>query len=123
MNFRISLARFLLRLGNFIQSLAIMAMRPDDLVEFSRKFYAKATQVQYWSSDKVLAAGLNVLETSLLAKVPLRAGRVLVLNMGGGRDAIALAKLGFEVTGVDSVPEMVQKAQDNAGRHGVQITG
>jgi len=30
---RIALGRFLIRLGNFIQSLAVMVMKPDDLLE------------------------------------------------------------------------------------------
>lgn len=118
---RIILGRFLLRLGGFIQSLALMVMRSDDLVEFSRQGYAK--DVHYWGSEDTVGEGLSPLESSLLKKVPLERGRVLVLGVGGGRDAIPLARLGFEVTGVDFVPEMVQQAKENAARQGVKIAG
>lgn len=47
-------------------------------------------------------------------KIPLKQGRVLVLCMGGGREAIALAQRGFEVVGVDFVPEVLEKARENA---------
>ena len=121
MRSRIILGRFLLRLGRFIQSLALMVMRPDDVVEFSRQSYVK--DVPYWGSEDTVGEGLSPLESSLLEKAPLERGRVLVLDVGGGRDAIPLARLGFEVTGVDFVPEMVQRAQENAARHGVPIAG
>ena len=35
---RITFARFLIRLGKLIESLAVMVMRPDDLIEFSRRW-------------------------------------------------------------------------------------
>jgi len=123
MRWRISLGRFLIRLGRCIKSLAIMAMRPDDLVEFSRQFYLRPNQLSYWSSEDFLDQGLTSLERALLEKTPLRQGRLLLLGVGGGRDAIALANQGFEVTGVDFVPEMVQRAQENAARRGLQLAG
>jgi hypothetical protein len=94
MGLRISLGHFLIRLGRFIQSLALMSMRPDDLVEFSRQTYAK--QVSHWGSEEVTAEGLSPLESCLLEKVPLKKGRLLVLGVGRGRDAIPLARLGLE---------------------------
>jgi ubiquinone/menaquinone biosynthesis C-methylase UbiE len=120
---RVTLAHFLLRLGRFIQSLAIMVMRPDDLVEFSRQSYGTPRELNHWGNDETVGQGLSPLETALLDQVPIRKGRLLLLDVGGGREAIPLAKLGFEVTGVDFVPAMVQKAQENAIRHGVEITG
>jgi SAM-dependent methyltransferase len=98
-----------------------MVMRPDDLVEFGRQSYAR--DLEYWSSEKLLGQGLTPLETSLLEKIPLDRGRVLLLGLGGGRDAIPLARRGFEVTGVDFVPEMVNRALENAAREGVKLQG
>ena len=45
------------------------------------------------------------------------------MGVGGGREAIPLAQKGFEVTGVDFVPEMVAQAKANARRHNVEIEG
>lgn len=123
MRIRVFLGNFLLRLGRFIQSLAIMVMRPDDLMEFTRLYYAKPWQLAYWSGEETMGEGLNPLESALLAAVPVRPGRLLLLGVGGGREAIPLARLGFEVTGVDFIPEMVRQAQENAARHGVKLAG
>jgi SAM-dependent methyltransferase len=43
--------------------------------------------------------------------------------VGGGREAIPLAQKRFKVTGVDFVPEMVEKAKEIAASHGLKIEG
>jgi len=123
MGLRITLARFLIRFGRFIQSLALMVMRPDDLVEFSRQTYAKKDHVESWSSEEIIEAGLDTDEVALLDKIPLKDGRLLLLDIGGGREAIYLAKQGFDVTGVDFSEDMVKSAHENAQKRGVTISG
>jgi len=49
-------------------------------------------------------------------------GRVLSLCEGEGRNAVFLAKQGYEVTGVDSSSVGLTKAQKLAGSEGVSIT-
>jgi SAM-dependent methyltransferase len=121
MSIRVSLGNFLIRLGRFIQSLALMVMRPDDLLAFNRRTYVTSAQLAYFGSGERLAQGLNPLEESLVANIPVRQGRLLLLGVGGGREAIPLARLGFEVTGVDFVPEMVQAAKNNAAAQGLNL--
>jgi 2-polyprenyl-3-methyl-5-hydroxy-6-metoxy-1,4-benzoquinol methylase len=48
-------------------------------------------------------------------------GRALDLAMGNGRNAIYLAKMGFEVEGVDISPEAVNSALQSAEKAGVII--
>ena len=48
-------------------------------------------------------------------------GRVLDVAMGSGRNAIYLARLGFEVEGVDMSPEAVNTALESAEKVGVII--
>jgi tellurite methyltransferase len=48
-------------------------------------------------------------------------GRVLDVAMGSGRNAIYLAKLGFEVEGVDVSPEAINTALELARKAGVNI--
>jgi 2-polyprenyl-3-methyl-5-hydroxy-6-metoxy-1,4-benzoquinol methylase len=48
-------------------------------------------------------------------------GKVLDLAMGNGRNAIYLAKMGFEVEGVDISEEAVKNALRMAGKIGVNI--
>lgn len=123
MRFKIVISRFLIRLGRFIQSLPVVVMKPNDLVEFSCQTYTKPSTVGDWSGKEIVDAGLTPAETSLLDNIPLKEGRLLLLGVGGGREAIALTMLGFQVTGVDFVPEMVEMARKNAAERGVKIAG
>jgi tellurite methyltransferase len=51
----------------------------------------------------------------------LKKGRVLDIAMGTGRNAIYLARLGFEVEGVDISEEAVREALRSARENGVSI--
>lgn len=123
MNLRVPLGRFLIRLGNFIESLSLVVMRPDDLMEFNRRRYDNPEAVGHWGEDSLVEEGLTRGEQDLLAQLPIKKGRLLLLGVGGGRDAIALAKRGFAVVGVDFIQDLVAKAQEQAVRHGVAIEG
>jgi SAM-dependent methyltransferase len=120
---RITLAHFLIRLGKLIESLAIVVMRPADLIEFSRQSYARPHMLGIWGSEERMAQGLRPEETALLDVLPLKEGRLLLLGVGGGREAIPLAQQGFAVTGVDFVPGLVEKAMENAAQRGLKIEG
>ncbi|KYK37943.1 MAG: hypothetical protein AYK18_08720 [Theionarchaea archaeon DG-70] len=98
-------------------------MRPDDLIEFSRQTYAKPQNVEIWSQEDLLDSGLSSDEQILLKKLPLKKGRLLLLGVGGGREAIPLARIGFTVTGVDFIPAMVAQTKENAARRGLKIRG
>jgi SAM-dependent methyltransferase len=123
MSLRISLAHSLIQLGTFVQSLPVLVMRPDDLVEFSRQNYAKPDDVEAWAEDALVGSGLGTDEQDLLKAVPDKSGNLLLLGVGGGREAIPLSRMGFRVTGVDYVPSMVERAKENASLRGVSIEG
>jgi SAM-dependent methyltransferase len=110
-------------MSKLIESLAVMVLRPDDLVEFGRQMYARPHNVAGWSRDDLVQPGLNLDEKILLDKLPLKQGRLLLLEVGGGREAIPLAQAGFAVTGVDFIPGMVEQAKANAEKTGVRIEG
>ncbi|MBN1999333.1 class I SAM-dependent methyltransferase [candidate division KSB1 bacterium] len=112
-----------MKLGSFIQTTAVLVMRPDDLVEFNRRYYSRPEEIQDWCNVRRVRSGLRDLEQSLLKKTGISSGKLLMLGLGGGREAIPLAKMGFEVTGVDYIPEMVEQAQTNARQNGVRIFG
>ena len=120
---RITFARFLIRLGKFIESLAVMIMRPDDLVEFGRQMYTRPHNVASWGRPDLVDRGLSDAEMALLGHLPCKEGRLLLLGVGGGREAIPLARMGFDVTGMDFVAGMVEKAKENAAQRGVKIEG
>jgi 2-polyprenyl-3-methyl-5-hydroxy-6-metoxy-1,4-benzoquinol methylase len=119
---RIRLARGLVQVGAFIQSLAVAVMRPADLVEFSRQSYARPENVEAWSEESLIDSGLNDDERELLTQVS-GTGDLLLVGLGGGREAIPLARMGFRVTGVDYIAATVERAKENAARRGLKIEG
>lgn len=123
MGVRIRVARTMLQLGAFLQSLPVLIMKPDDLVEFSRRSYAKPESIESWVEDSLVDSGLTAEEQDLLETFPSRSGNLLLLGVGGGREAIPLAQMGFQVTGVDYVAAMIDRARENAARHGVRMEG
>lgn len=120
---RVAVANLLVAFGKFIQSLALVVMKPEDLVEFGKRSCARESLAGHWGSDDYLAEGLNPDENEALEKLPVKQGDLLLMGMGGGRDAIALARAGFAVTGVDFVREMVEEAIQNASQRGLSIFG
>ncbi len=123
MQLHITLGNCLIRLGRFVQSLAVVVMKPDDLVEFTRQMYATPKVVETWSNENFINKGLYPEELVLIEKIPLKQGQILILDVGGGREAIYFAQLGFTVTGLDFIPEMVGRAKENAVKKGVEIKG
>lgn len=120
---RIFLAKGMSRLGRLLQSMALMVMRPDDSIEFGRRDYGRPASLDAWAKDKLVDSGWEPEGKELLMDVPLREADVLVLGAGGGRDSIPFARMGHRVTAVDFVPGMVERAEDNARRRGLNLTG
>ena len=103
--------------------LPVLFMRPADLMEFSRQSYSRPVLIEIWSGKSSTDIGLREAEKAVLEKIPIKEGRILVLASGGGRDAISLARAGFDVTVIDFVPEMVERAVENARKSGIKISG
>jgi SAM-dependent methyltransferase len=112
-----------MRLGRFIESMALMLLAPDDLLELNRLRYTRPEAINFWGDQETVARGLYPEEQELLAKIPRKSGRALVIGVGGGREAIPLAQAGFAVTGLDLIPELVARAQENARLQGVSLEG
>ncbi len=121
LGWRIKLAKKLIAIGKCIQSMAVVTMKPDELIEYSRMSYNSL--VESWCSDMVVDQGLDDEEKILLDKLTMKYGHVLVLGVGGGREAIPLVRSGFQVTGLDFIPEMVERAKTNAEARGIHIDG
>jgi SAM-dependent methyltransferase len=100
-----------------------MVMKPRDLVDFTKRNYSTSRTLEIWNRKRYLERGLNPDEIHYLEKIPEKRGQLLLLGLGGGREAVPLAKMGFDVTGVDFVPEMVERAKEHALKHGVRISG
>jgi hypothetical protein len=82
---RILAARFILRTSKLIESPRVMVLRPDVLVEFDRQIYTCPHDVAAWSCDDLAQPGLNLDEQILLDKLPLKQGRLLLLEVDSAR--------------------------------------
>lgn len=65
--------------------------------------------------------GLDEQEQRLVVEYMKRRGRVLSIGCGAGREAFALAGLGFDVVGVDVAPRMIEAARCIAASRGQNI--
>lgn len=64
----------------------------------------------------------EILISFILGKVNLSGeAKVLDLGCGGGRHALLLAKMGFQVTGVDQSAKLLSVAVDEAKKNGLQV--
>jgi 2-polyprenyl-3-methyl-5-hydroxy-6-metoxy-1,4-benzoquinol methylase len=121
MRIRIALSKILIKVGGFIQSLAIAVLHPKDIIRVGRNTYGDIENIKAWGSPQLVDSGFFDNEKEILENLPNKKGRLLLLGSGGGRDAIALAKVGFSVTAIDFIPGMIEKTLENARRHGVKI--
>jgi SAM-dependent methyltransferase len=112
-----------IRSGEFLQALPVAIMRPQDLIGFGRLNYGEAGTVRSFAKADWVDAGLNECEKEIFDKLPPGHKRILVLGVGGGREALSFAKDGHRVTGVDFVPAMIDSLYENARRWGVEIDG
>lgn len=87
-----------------------------------QRLYRHAPVVGFTALDENVQAGLTLIEEVLLARHPLPPGSaVLVVGCGPGREAVALARRGHRVTGVDREPAMLVCARELAAREGLEV--
>jgi len=86
-------------------------VRPDGVKVLWNKIYG--------GHDPIFVQTPNALLVSAVAG--RQPGRALDIGMGQGRNAVFLAKQGWDVTGFDPSDEAVRQARANAARNGVKI--
>ncbi|HEX9780868.1 MAG TPA: nucleotidyltransferase family protein [bacterium] len=89
---------------------------PNAQIARTTAHYEGREEVAYAVAD--IDRGLDAAEKGLIEGPMARRGRVLVLGCGAGREALALAARGYEVTGVDIAPPMIEAARTEAARRG-----
>jgi len=75
--------------------------------EIVNEFFSSSNVISFYSKCK-----LRKSEKKLFKKYLRERGNVLDLFCGAGRVAIPLAKIGFDVIGVDNNREMIKKARN-----------
>lgn len=74
---------------------------------------------EYNTNDYIFGREPNDFLKDRYSSIPL--GKVLCLAEGEGRNSVFLAKLGYDVTGVDTSRVGLEKAQKLASEHGVTV--
>jgi SAM-dependent methyltransferase len=92
---------------------------PLESLRIVRDKFDQPEEVQFHS--EYVNFGLEDWEEAVVKKYLKKGGRILNIGCGAGREAIALAKFGFEVTAVDISPAMVQQAKKNAQDSGLTV--
>lgn len=88
------------------------------LVGVRDKYNRQAEARQY---SALTGTGLDPLEREVLERHVRSGGRVLDIGCGAGREALGLARLGFQVVGIDIAPRMIEAARLNAEREGLDL--
>ncbi|MBN1893030.1 class I SAM-dependent methyltransferase [bacterium] len=120
---RIRWAHFFIKAGVFIRSLIPAVLRPADLIEMSHRLYADPENIKSACDERYLSSGLCDYERDLFKWAPENGRNLLLLGVGSGREALALAAEGFIVTGVDFIPELIDHAAKRLARDGYRMTG
>ena len=89
------------------------------LADVQKKYNRPAEAHEY---SRLLETGLQPVEREMVKRHIRPGGRVLDIGCGAGREAIGLAREGFQVVGIDIAARMVEAAEANAQRVGLAIT-
>ena len=105
---RITLACSLLRLSALRHDLPVVVMRPADMGEWARVKYDRNSAT--WNTLNNPDAGLTQEEQTQWERVSQRAGRMLILGGGRGREAVFFVRQGWQVTALDISAGMLAQA-------------
>lgn len=93
-------------------------MTAPSLIEFNKVTFGSAAKT--WTDEN--QTELFETEEKLLRELgAANSGPALCLGCGGGREAIALSRKGFQVTAVDQVPELIEFAKEQNEKLGLNI--
>lgn len=96
MRSRITVGRFLIRLGGFVESMAVAWMRSSDLVEFNRRHAYVPDGNDSFTRSEATDRNLSKEEIVLLQKLPSASAKIILF--GDGHEKSALAHRGHDVT-------------------------
>jgi len=120
---RIKISLFLNKAGKFLQEFPIFFLKPSQLKKISGKSYGTPASIDLWTGKDFIDMGLFPGEKELFELLPRKKGDLLLLGIGGGREALVLGKSGFKITGVDFIKELVEKAVEYGENSGIEING
>ena len=97
-----------------IGSLILILLNPEELEQQVKRYYTTAGGFEDESRPELLEEGFSQEESHFVTTYLNGKETCLVFGSGGGRESLALARLEFRVTGLDSSPPLVEKAKERA---------
>jgi SAM-dependent methyltransferase len=118
-DFFIKVSFFFTELADFFHSLPVVFLKARDLIELNNRQYSKDYVVENWQASE--QTGLSSSEERFCRDYGFAGARALVIGCGPGREAIALAKSGFQVKAIDSSLPMLDACARNSEAVGVKV--
>jgi SAM-dependent methyltransferase len=106
-------------LVSFWRAIWLGLLEPSLLNEVTWSFYAGQTDFE--SENFNVYQGLWRWEADAFAEHFIPGNKILVAGVGGGREAIALARLGYQVTGFDFSPSLIDAGRKNVAKAGFSV--
>ena len=120
MTFRFWLSKGIFKLSTALRYAVLAILPPREILQLAYEHYEREGSPE--RSELEIVQGLNEFEEALLENVLTSPCDLLILGCGGGREAMAFAKRGFRVEGIDIIPGLVEGANVYAARHQLPAT-
>lgn len=117
-SFRMRFAIFLLKASDRFERFLPLFLTPEALIQLNQWYFKKYSQG--WI--ELASEGLFDHEKELLKQFAIKPSQALCLGAGGGREVFGLVDLGFEVVGIEQVPELVHAAKSYAAKNNLKAT-
>jgi hypothetical protein len=116
-----ALADLFERLSDVAYGLLPALLPPAQLTALIRKHYASAYSPAVLQSSDIEDYRLLRWETEVLSRYGISSGRMLILGCGCGREAIAFARKGLNVVGLDTNDPALRKSRQLATTLGLRV--
>ena len=120
MALRLWFAKGVFKLSAALRYAVLAILSPREILQLAYQHYESTAPGALCEEE--IAQGLNEFEEALLEDVLRSSCDVLILGCGSGREAMAFAKRGFRIVGVDLIPGLVEGANAYAARHQLPAT-
>lgn len=107
------------RLTCILDAINVAILKPEEMAHIGCKVYDKLADG--FGSEEIIERGLETWEKETILSHCKKNSSLLVLGGGGGREVVALAKMGYRVTGLDSSQKMIDAALTNSKARGLEI--
>jgi len=105
------------RAANSLLYFAAGLLRRNELEAAARVLWR-----DFYTADDDVDFGLDRWERRLYTELLRESDRVLLIGSGTGRDLLGLRELGYQVTGLEPVPELIVIAREQLVRRGVEAS-